>query len=146
MECVQCTQHAYFTENNLHIVKYIEKTFKCLDCGNIGSIICSAPSPCVTVYYLRYVQKLLYIEPVLWIRISLGNRVRIRIRVKQPDPDPDQMQEPALMSKSGAEVLTMEVRRLKMEAWRLEIEQWRVCSPVEADSHHFKKELDSDPN
>ncbi len=56
------------------------------------------------------------------------------------------MQEPALMSKSGAEGLTMEVRRLNMEAWRLKIEQWRVCSPVEADSHHFNKELDPDPN
>jgi hypothetical protein len=50
------------------------------------------------------------------------------------------------MSKSGAEGLTMEVRRLKMEAWRLKMEPWRVCRPVEADSHHFKKELDPDPN
>ncbi len=87
-----------------------------------------------------------------------------RISITDPDPDPqkfgkpgpdpnqskqpdqDQMQEPALMSKSGAEGLTMEVRRLKMEAWRLKMEPWRVCRPVEADSHHFKKELDPDPN
>jgi hypothetical protein len=33
------------------------------------------------------------------------------------------------MSKSGAEGLTMEVRRLKMKAWRLKIEQWRELDP-----------------
>ncbi len=42
----------------------------------------------------------------------------------------------------------LECVRLTMEAGRLKMEPWRVLSPVVADSHHFKDEVDpeTDPH
>ncbi len=77
MECVQCTQHAYFTENNPHIVKYIEKTFKCLIVATLKPHNLQYPLP------LRH--RIIgdsYIKLELRIRVHIILKSRIRNRIK----------------------------------------------------------------